>query len=152
MTQLYVQVVNGVMAQCWDTTPPSDEEGWKEAIEVKPEIVANRQGYTSHKFDLTVDPVTISYGTFNIDAADRAAGLSQGVAMVFQQATTASPDEVIDDATIAAATLVMETAQALYAVAVSHNQIDAIQAGTAITVAEVEAITTPDEVLATITV
>ena len=49
MTQLYVQVVNGEMAQCWDTTPPADEAGWKEAIEVKPEIVANRQGYTSRE-------------------------------------------------------------------------------------------------------
>jgi len=152
MTQLYVQVVNGEMAQCWDTTPPEGEAGWKKAVEVKPEIVANRQGYTAHKFDVSVDPVTISYGTFNIDAADRAAGLSQGAAMVFQQATKAGPDEVIDDATIAAAKLVMEAAQALYAVSTTHNQIDAIQAGTATTVAEVDAITTPDDVLATITI
>ena len=34
----YIKVVNGNVTQVWDTPPPAGEEGWREAIEVKPPI------------------------------------------------------------------------------------------------------------------
>lgn len=68
---LYVRTVDGVFKSCIDTPPPVGEDGWREAIEVRPSIVANRQGYTGHIFDLDKTPVEIVYGTFDILFADR---------------------------------------------------------------------------------
>ena len=69
---LYVQIVNGQVAQCIDSTPPSPvgTDGWKNAVEVRPTIVPNRQGYTAHTFDLTTDPVQIVYGVFDISVME----------------------------------------------------------------------------------
>ena len=152
--QLWVQVVAGAVSQVWDTTPPEGEAGWVQAVEVKPEIVANRQGYTHHVFDVTVNPVTISYGTWNIEVANRANAMKQNAAMKFQQLSNSEmfTGVATDEATLEEAKVEMEAKHALIESATTHNQLDAIQDGSVTSVAEVLAITTPDPILATISV
>jgi len=148
---LYVRIVNGAVADCWDTPPAEGvgNAGWKNAVEVRPTIIPNRQGYTAHTFDLTTDPVQIKYGTFNIAVADRAAGMTQNAAFAFQQVVNqqAQKGSAYDANAVATALTTMQNAEALIAAATTHNQLDAIQNGTATTVAQVQAITTPDAVL-----
>ena len=49
---LFVQVVNEEVKQVWDTQPPAGESGWKSAVEVKPDLTADRQVYDGHTFDI----------------------------------------------------------------------------------------------------
>tara|TARA_R110001592_G_scaffold326680_1_gene607580 strand:+ start:186 stop:578 length:393 start_codon:yes stop_codon:yes gene_type:complete len=67
----FVRVVNDAVTQVWDTQPPSGEEGWRDAVEVHPDIIDKRQVYTGHTFDLTTDPVQIVYNIENISVDDR---------------------------------------------------------------------------------
>lgn len=153
---LYVRIVNNQVTDCWDTPPEKGvgNDGWKNAVEVRPDIVANRQGYTSHVFDITQDPVQIKYGTFNIAVADRAAGMTANanleVSQLLQQ--MARDPATFDADKVAAAKAAASNTVALIAAATTHNQLDAIQNGTATTVAQVQAITTPDPVLTVVTV
>ena len=58
-TGFWVKVENDVVVQCWDTPPPSDQTGWRDAVEVTPEVILNREYITTHSFDLTVEPAQI---------------------------------------------------------------------------------------------
>jgi hypothetical protein len=67
----YVQVLNGEIKQVWDT-PPSEgvgNNGWRNAVEVRPAITAHRQGYTAHRFDLNTSPTQIGALTTWISVA-----------------------------------------------------------------------------------
>ena len=65
---LYVQILNNEVKHCWDSLPPCGvgNDGWKNAVEVRPSITPHRQDYTSHVFDVTTDPVQIVYGIRDI--------------------------------------------------------------------------------------
>ena len=84
---LYVQVQNNEVKQCWDTLPPAGvgNDGWKNAVEVRPAITAHRQGYTAHRFDLNTDPVQIIWDTYEISVDDRKGGMKQNANSGFQQ-------------------------------------------------------------------
>jgi len=128
---LYVQVVNNEVKQCIDTVPAEGvgNAGWKNAVEVRPAITANRQGYTAHTFDLTKDPVEIVYGTFDIPVADRQAGMiananfevSQLLQGMSRDPSTFNASKV-SSAQAAAATKI-----AAIQAATTHDQLDAIQ-------------------------
>jgi hypothetical protein len=72
---LYVQVIDGSVKHCWDNLAGETVgvNGWKNAVEVRPEIDSKRQRYTPHTFDITKDPVEIVYGIEEIAVAERKA-------------------------------------------------------------------------------
>lgn len=124
---LYVRIVDGEVVDCWDT-PPDARPGWKSAVEVKPSIIANRQGYTGHTFDLTKDPVEIVYGTFDILVADRKNQMKQRAAMAFntmfqQQAQDPS---TYDPVALQAAKDEIAPKQAAIEACTTHDQLDAL--------------------------
>jgi hypothetical protein len=127
---LYVQVVNNQVVQCIDTTPPEPvgTAGWFNAVEVRPSIVANRQGYTAHTFDLTKDPVEIVYGTFDISVDDRKAGMKQNAAFTFQQVVNqqARNGSAYDANAVATALTAMQTREAAIDACTTHDQLDAL--------------------------
>ena len=84
---LYVQVIDNEVKQCWDSLPPDGvgNNGWKNAVEVRPAITAHRQGYTAHTFNLETDPVQIVYGTYEIEVADRKNQMKANASFGFQQ-------------------------------------------------------------------
>ena len=137
MTQLYVQVVNGEMAQCWDTPPPVPvgQDGWKLAVEVKPEIIQNRQGLNGPVFDLSKDPVEIVWTVFDISVADRKSGLqgqnsgqfSQVVAFQAQTETDGDPDTHYDAVAVSDAQTRYQLLKTEIEAAKTHAKLDTLQ-------------------------
>lgn len=127
---LYVRIENNEVKDVWDTPPAEGvgNNGWKNAIEIRPNIIPGRQGYTAHTFDLTKDPVQIVYGTFEFTVDERKAGLKAHAMFDFkrvadeqlQNPTTFNP------AVIAAAKSEYEAKIAKIDAATSHDELDAI--------------------------
>jgi hypothetical protein len=68
---LFVQVLDGEVKQVWDSAPPEGQEGWRNAVEVRAELVAHRQQFAAHRYDLNVDPVQIIWDAVDITVEDR---------------------------------------------------------------------------------
>jgi hypothetical protein len=83
----FVQVVGNEVRQVWDTAPSEGvgNNGWRNAVEVRPSIQAGRQGYTAHRFDLNTDPVQIIWDTYEISVDERKAGMKANAGFEFQQ-------------------------------------------------------------------
>jgi len=127
---LYVRIVNGEVKDCWDTPPAEGvgNAGWKNAVEVRPTIIPNRQGYTAHTFDLTKDPVEIVYGTFDISVDDRKAGMKSNAAFTFQQVVNqqARNGSAYDANAVATALTAMQTRESAIDACTTHDQLDAL--------------------------
>jgi hypothetical protein len=126
----YVQVLNGEVKQVWDTPPAEGvgNNGWKNAVEVRPAITAHRQGYTAHRFDLATDPVQIIWDTYNITVADRKAGMIANANMGFQmemQHQAMNPANY-DPAALAAAQAAIAPKVAAINAATTHDDLDAL--------------------------
>ena len=126
----FVQVLNGEVKQVWDT-PPSEgvgNNGWKNAVEVRPAITAHRQGYTAHRFDITTDPVQIIWDTYDISASDRKGGMRSNAGFTFQQVVNeqARNPETYDAAAIETARQAMIAKQAAIDACTTHDQLDAL--------------------------
>jgi hypothetical protein len=126
----FVQILNGEVKQVWDTAPSEGvgNNGWKSAVEVRPTITAGRQGYTAHRFDLTVDPVQIIWDTYEISVADRKVGMSSNAGFEFtmvinEQARTPA---TYDAAAVETARQAMIAKQAAIEACTTHDQLDAI--------------------------
>jgi hypothetical protein len=126
----YVQVLNGEVKQVWDTTPSEGvgNNGWKNAVEVRPAITAHRQGYTAHRFDITTDPVQIIWDTYDISASDRKNGMKSNAGFTFQQVVNeqARNPETYDAAAIETARQAMITKQAAIDACTTHDDLDAL--------------------------
>lgn len=68
---LWVKVSGDAVIQCWDTPPPAGEEGWRDAVEVRPALVLNREVYGQHYFDVTKTPVEIVWPAHPWTVEDR---------------------------------------------------------------------------------
>ena len=126
----YVQVVGNEVKQVWDTPPAEGvgNNGWKNAVEVRPAITAHRQGYTAHRFDLATDPVQIIWDTYNITVADRKAGMIANANMGFQmemQRQAMNPANY-DLAALAAAQAAIAPKVAAINAATTHDDLDAL--------------------------
>lgn len=126
----YVQVIGNEVKQVWDTPPAEGvgNNGWKNAVEVRPAITAHRQGYTAHRFDLATDPVQIIWDTYNITVADRKAGMIANANMGFQmemQRQAMNPANY-DPAALAAAQAAIAPKVAAINAATTHDDLDAL--------------------------
>ena len=63
------------MKEVWDTTPPSNQEGWREAVEVFPDLVADREMFTTHSFDLEATPAQIVWAKRELTVSERKSSL-----------------------------------------------------------------------------
>jgi len=126
----FVQVVSGEIKQVWDTAPSEGvgNNGWRNAVEVRPSIQAGRQGYTAHRFDLTTDPVQIIWDTYEISVDERKAGMKSNAGFEFQQVVNqqARNPETFDAAAIETARQAMVTKQAAIDAATTHDALDAL--------------------------
>ena len=124
--QLWVQVINNAVVQCWDTQPPVNEEGWREAIEVRPAIIANRQGYTGHVFDTSKTPVEIVYDTFDITVEERKSGMKTNASFAFQQVLQEQARNPLsyDPEAVAVAQAAIAPRVAAIDAATTHDELD----------------------------
>jgi hypothetical protein len=54
----------------WNTLPPEDQlSQWKEAIEVRPSLIPNKQRYGNYLVDLSSTPVQIIWTIIDLDDA-----------------------------------------------------------------------------------
>ena len=135
---LYVQVVNGQMAQCWDTTPPVPvgTDGWKNAVEIKPTPTPYRQGLNGPVYDCSKDPVEIVWTVFDYDIPTRknsqlgqAAGqFNQVVAQQTALETDSNPDSHYDPAVVAAAQTRYQNLRDQINAATTQDELDVTQA------------------------
>lgn len=126
----FVQVLNGEVKQVWDTAPAEGvgNNGWRNAVEVRPAIQAGRQGYTAHRFDLNVNPVQIIWDTYEISVDDRKGGMKANAGFEFQQAVNqqARNPATFDAAAIETARQAMLAKQAAIDACTTHDQLDAL--------------------------
>ena len=126
----FVQILNGEVKQVWDTAPSEGvgNNGWKNAVEVRPAITTGRQGYTAHRFDLTTDPVQIIWDTYEISVADRKGSMNSNAGFEFTMVVNqqARNPATYDAAAIETARQAMITKQAAIDACTTHDQLDAI--------------------------
>ena len=120
---LWVKVSNDVVVQCWDTPPPAGDEGWREAIEVRPAVTAYREVYGQHYFDLTKTPVEIVWPIEVISIESRKADMLAYAKLLSEKGEPGTSEEDFDPV----------AAQALYATRVAaieaaqtHDDLDAV--------------------------
>lgn len=131
---LFVQVVNEEVKQVWDTQPPAGEEGWKSAVEVKPDLTADRQVYDGHTFDISVDPVQIVYAVRDLTVDERKGSLIGAAQATYRAAVQAEMQKEIDEfpstqydaAAVAAAQETYEARVTAVNAATTHDEVDAL--------------------------
>jgi hypothetical protein len=127
----YIQVINGEVAQVWDTPPPGGvgNNGWRNAVEIRPAITQYRQGYTSHRIDLNTDPVQIIWDTFDITVDERKASMTGSANANYNLLATQkqfNPNSVTD-AELSTAASTRDAQLAAIAAAATHDALDLIQ-------------------------
>jgi hypothetical protein len=137
-TGYWVRAQNGVVTDCWDYKPSDDkmasEPGWREAVEVIPDTVPNREYVSTHTFDLSKTPAEIVWakGTYSVE--DRRGSLKSQAKGVFNQAvqeqarleTNDNPDQALDLEAITTARATLTARLAALDAAVTHEDIDAL--------------------------
>ena len=120
---LWVKVSNDAVVQCWDTPPPFGEEGWREAIEVRPAVTAYHEVYGQHYFDLTKTPVEIVWPVEAVSIEDRKADMLAYAKLLSEKGEPGTSEADFDPV----------AAQALYATRVAaieaaqtHDDLDAV--------------------------
>lgn len=132
----FVRVVDGQVKDVWDTPPAEGvgNNGWRNAVEVRPAITPHRQGYTAHRFDLNTDPVQIIWDTYEIPVEDRKNGMKANAGFEFQQVVmqqtrlqlSPNPSEQFDPSVVETARQAMIAKQAAIDAATTHDELDAL--------------------------
>ena len=134
-TGFWVKIEGDKVVQVWDTEPPyQTEPGWKQAIEIKPDVVPNREYITDHYFDITAVPVEIIWNKAELDVESRKSGLVSKANFEFQQIVQAEirkqtdefPETQYDAEVVEAARIVFETARNAIVAATTHKAVDAL--------------------------
>jgi len=93
----WVNIQNGVVAQCRDTPPPFGDADWQLAVEVRPAIVQGTQYYGAHFFDTTKNPVEIVWPVLNFtpdETVAHAAGLAVQAREAAKKVRTAAVEAI----------------------------------------------------------
>jgi hypothetical protein len=137
-TGFWVRAQNGNVTDCWDYKPSNEkinsEPGWREAVEVIPDTVPNREYITTHAFDLTKTPAEIVWSKASYSVDDRRGGLKSQAKGIFQLALqeqtrlemSDNANEALDLETITAARATLTARLAALDAAVTHEDIDSL--------------------------
>jgi hypothetical protein len=131
-TGYWVRVVNDAVTECWDTTPPAGQEGWREAVEVLPDTTTNREIITTHSFDITKTPVEIVWSKRDLEVDERKGSLIGQAKGQFQQVVhqqmqlqlSADPAEEFDTSVVDTAKATMNARIAQVETATTHEEVD----------------------------
>lgn len=137
-TGYWIRVKNGQVKDVWDYKPSAEklasEPGWREAVEVMPDLVANREIMTTHHIDIDVDPAQIVWGKRELEVDERKDGLRAQAKAEFKAVVGAEtaketdqyPETQYDAAVVDAARVVFEARMDDIAAATTHEAVDAL--------------------------
>ena len=137
-TGFWIQVKNGEVKQVWDYAPDASrqaaEGGWREAVEVKPDLTDNREIITTHSFDLTADPAQIVWAKRELTVDERKGGLEAQAKATYQSVVEAEmrkemdefPETQYDAAVVSAAQDTFEARMNAIAAATTNEDVDAL--------------------------
>jgi hypothetical protein len=127
---LYVRVVDDEVKDCWDTPPQEGvgNNGWQNAIEVRPNIIPYRQRYAPHTFDLTKDPVEIVYAVIDITIDERKADMVKHANFIVEKLVRQMLRDgaTLDTNAIASAQDAVTTRTAAIEAATTHDELDTL--------------------------
>ena len=125
-TGYWIQVVDGQVKEVWDTTPPSNQEGWREAVEIFPDLVDDREMFTTHSFDLDATPAEIVWAKRELTVSERKDSLIAIASADFEVVVRRELAKEIDNyPTTQYDASAVATAQATY-----ESRVDAVNAAT----------------------
>lgn len=137
-TGFWIRVKNGQVTDVWDYKPSDDklavEPGWRAAVEVHPDIVPGREIYTTHHFNIDVEPAQIVWGSRSVSVEERKDGLRAEAKAAFKAVVDAEiaketdqyPETQYNPAVVDAARVVFEQRMDAIAAAVTHEDVDAL--------------------------
>lgn len=137
-TGYWIRVKNGKVTDVWDYKPSADklasEPGWREAVEIFPDLTPNREMITTHEINIDVEPAQIVWNKRDVLPEERKESLRSEAKSVFQRVvqaeiakeTDAYPETQYDPAVVDAARIVFEARMDQIAAAVTHEDIDAL--------------------------
>ena len=125
------------MKQVWDYAPDASrraaESGWREAVEVKPDLVDNREIMTTHSFDLDADPAQIVWAKRELTVDERKGALRGQANAEFQavvdaqlQIEMADDDASGDLEAVSTAKAAKDARIAAINAATTHDEVDAL--------------------------
>ena len=106
--------------------------GWREAVEVKPDLVDGREIITTHSFNIDVEPAQIVWSKRELSVDERKEGL-KGQAKATYQAVVQEelrkemdefPETQYNAETVAAAQVVYESAMTAIEALTTHEEVD----------------------------
>jgi len=137
-TGYWIRVKNGQVKDVWDYKPSADklasEPGWREAVEVFPELVPNREIITTHEINIDVEPAQIVWSKRELEVEERKDGLRQAAKATFKAVVDAEvaketdewPETQYDAEVVEAARGVFEARMTEIEAAVTHEDVDAL--------------------------
>jgi hypothetical protein len=121
----------------WDYDPPSEHKvgagEWREAVEIFPDVIENREEITTHSFDVYKTPVEIIWSKRELDLKERKNSLIDEANYKFQLVVAAQTDAELDNTdntvnldAIAAAKAVKDARIAEINAATTHEEVNAL--------------------------
>jgi hypothetical protein len=138
-TGYWIRVKNGKVTDVWDYKPSDSklaaEPGWREAVEVMPDLVANRETMTTHIINIDVEPAQILWSKREIEVDERKDRLRLQAKAAFKAVVDAEvaketdqyPETQYDAAVVDAARIVFEARMDAIAAATTHDAVDALE-------------------------
>jgi hypothetical protein len=137
-TGYWIRVKNGQVKDVWDYKPSADklasEPGWREAVEIFPELTPDREIITTHIINIDVEPAQIVWSKRELEVEERKDGLRSQAKAEFKAVVDAEvaketdqwPETQYDAAVVDAARGVFEARMTEIEAAVTHEDVDAL--------------------------
>jgi len=135
-TGYWIREENGQVKDVWDyrptTGPKADLPGWREAVEVFPDVTDGREIITTHSFDLSVSPAQIIWAKRDLTVDERKGALEAEAKRTYQEVVEEELRKELDEfpetqynaETVAAAQAVYEDAMTAIAALSTHEEVD----------------------------
>lgn len=137
-TGYWIRVKNGKVTDVWDYKPSAEklasEAGWREAVEIFPDLTPNREMLTTHEINIDVEPAQIVWSKREMLVEERKGGLEAQAKATFKavvdaeiaKETDAYPETQYDAVVVDAARIVFEARMDEIAAATTHEDVDAL--------------------------
>jgi len=135
-TGYWIRVENDQVKDVWDykptTGPKADLPGWREAVEIFPDLTENREIITTHAIDISKTPAEIVWSKRELTVDERKDSLKSEAKRSFQEVVDAElAKEVDDDPNSTYDTSAVSAAQTTYQSAITaidalttHDEVD----------------------------